>query len=88
MQRGWKSCVCMLHMYRNAWILDIICTIFFSSAFLFDMIKELDYYSHSFLVGAFSLKEKSPTITVGSFFSADNLIFPKTLPRDQNTKER
>ena len=26
-----------------------------------------------FLVGAFSLKEKSPTITVGSFFSADNL---------------
>ena len=25
------------------------------------------------LVGAFSLKEKSPTITVGSFFSADNL---------------
>ena len=26
-----------------------------------------------FLVGAFSLKEKSPIITVGSFFSADNL---------------
>ena len=26
-----------------------------------------------FLVGAFSLKEKSPTITLGSFFSADNL---------------
>ena len=28
---------------------------------------------HVFLVGAFSLKEKSPTITLGSFFSADNL---------------
>ena len=26
-----------------------------------------------FLVGAFSLKEKSPTITVSSFFSVDNL---------------
>ena len=26
-----------------------------------------------FLVGAFSLKEKSPAITVSSFFSADNL---------------
>ena len=32
-----------------------------------------DYSSGCFLVGAFSLKEKSPTITVGSFFSADNL---------------
>ena len=26
-----------------------------------------------FLVGAFSLKEKSPTLTVSSFFSVDNL---------------
>ena len=26
-----------------------------------------------FFVGAFSFKEKSPNITVGSFFSADNL---------------
>ena len=33
----------------------------------------LDYSSDCFLVGAFFLKEKSPTITVGSFFSADNL---------------
>ena len=29
--------------------------------------------SFVFLVGAFSLKEKSPTITVSSFFSVDNL---------------
>ena len=33
----------------------------------------------SFLVGAFSLKEKSPTIKVGSFFSVDNLTLNSPL---------
>ena len=35
--------------------------------------KMPDYSSDSFLVGAFSLEEKSPTLTVSSFFSVDNL---------------
>ena len=36
-------------------------------------ISTLFVFFRSFLVGAFSLKEKSPTITVRSFFSAYNL---------------
>ena len=34
-----------------------------------DFLYQLD---RSFLVSGFSLKEKSPTITVSSFFSVDN----------------
>ena len=36
-------------------------------------MADIDTWCHvAVLVGAFSLKEKSPTITVGSIFSADN----------------
>ena len=40
----------------------------YQTSYWFNLTKKLP-----FLVGTFSLKENSPTISVGSFFSADNL---------------
>ena len=56
---------------------EIALGILFSMPFLSGAFLRVDY-SHGFvsvffLVGAFSLKKKSPTIIVGSYFSAYNL---------------
>ena len=44
-----------------------------NSSRCFQLGKTVFKLCRYFLVGACSLKEKSPAITVGSFFSADNL---------------
>ena len=60
-----KEIQCFLLMY-----------VFLVGAFLKKKVDYSHFFSSVFSVGAFSLKEKSPTLTVSSFFvffSVDNL---------------
>ena len=67
LQRSWRKLLTRILFLRLEIIDDN------RLIFIFNIISKDIVVCVAFLVGAFSLKEKSPTITVGSFFSADNL---------------
>ena len=63
-----------VHTFSYRVYIDVLLLQLFRKSALFgrNCVRLIQFTVTSFLVGAFSFKEKSPTITVASFFSSDH----------------